>query len=126
MRYLTGILISMLFINVANSESITNFQLLNFCQGKDSSGKSFCYGFIIGAANAAQFYRNVVDVNDKFVDICFPKDISNKEIVDLYIQWAKANPDLASSPAFIGVSTSFSQKYSCEDQNNDNNRKTYK
>lgn len=98
----------------AVGESITNLQLLTFCKEKNTSGKSFCYGFVISTANAAQFYRNIVDINDKYVDICFPKNISNKEIVNLYIQWAEANPDLASSPAFIGVSTSFSQKYTCK------------
>ncbi len=94
-------------------ESITNQELLKTCKDKSANSQNFCYGFIISAANAAQFYRNVVDVEQEFIRICFPTNISNKEIVDLYIAWAEKNPSILESPAFIGVSTSFSKRYSC-------------
>lgn len=68
---------------------------------------------IISTANAAQFYRNIVDVEHEYIDICFPDGISNDEIVKLYIEWAEKNTSLHSVPAFIGVSTSFSKKHSC-------------
>lgn len=105
---LCGFLISPLM-----AESITNQELLKACQDKEVGPQNFCYGFIISAANAAQLYRNITDVSDQFIDICFPAEIKNKELVDLYMNWIAKNPSLASGPAFIGVSSSFSIKYSC-------------
>lgn len=96
------------------AKSITNQELLRACQDKSSAAKNFCYGFVISAANAAQFYRNIVDIEGQYIDICFPEEISNKEIVDLYISWADTHKTVMQSPAFIGVSTSFSTKYSCK------------
>lgn len=96
------------------AKSITNQELLAACKDKSQKAQNFCFGFIISAANAAQFYRNIVDVRGQYVDICFPENISNKEIVDLYIAWAEKNVAVINTPAFIGVSTSFSTKYSCK------------
>lgn len=93
--------------------SITNEELLKACNDTASGPHNFCYGFIISAANAAQFYRNIMDAEEGYLDICFPDTISNKEIVDIYVAWAKKNLALAKNPAFIGVSSSFSTKYSC-------------
>ncbi|MBY0501307.1 MAG: hypothetical protein K2P93_04830 [Alphaproteobacteria bacterium] len=95
------------------AESLTNQELLKACKDKGIGPQNFCYGFIISAANAAQFYRNITDIEDEYIDICFPTNISNKEIVDLYITWIEKNPSLGKSPAFVGVSSSFSTKYSC-------------
>ncbi|MBX9620562.1 MAG: hypothetical protein K2X28_00785 [Alphaproteobacteria bacterium] len=94
-------------------DSVTNQELLAACKDKSSATQNFCYGFIISAANAAQFYRNIVDVEQEFIDICLPEKVSNQEVVDLYISWAEKHLDLAKGPAFLGVTTSFSQKYSC-------------
>ncbi len=113
MRISIALLSFLLSSMPAWSGSITNAELLTKCKEKSESSLHFCYGFIIGTANGAQFYRNIVDVNDEYIDICFPDNISNKEIVDDYIEWAESHSDLASGPAFIGVSTSFSRKYSC-------------
>lgn len=94
-------------------KNITNQNLLTACKDKSSASQNFCYGFVISAANAAQFYRNIVDAQGEYLDICFPEDIQNKTLVDLYIAWAEKNKSLLNTPAFIGVSTSFSTKYSC-------------
>ncbi|MBS0271228.1 MAG: hypothetical protein JSR85_01100 [Proteobacteria bacterium] len=94
--------------------SITNEELLKTCTDSTPGPHNFCYGFIISAANAAQFYRNIMDAEEGYIDICFPENISNKEIVEIYIAWAKKNLALAKNPAFIGVSSSFSTKYSCK------------
>lgn len=102
-----------LFTTPILAKSITNQELLKACQDKSLASQNFCYGFIIAASNAAEFYRNIVDVQDEYVDMCFPKNISNKEIVDIYISWMEKNPSLVGAPAFIGVSSSFSVKYSC-------------
>jgi hypothetical protein len=100
-------------MNILHAESITNRALLKACKDKTAGPLNFCYGFIIATSNAAQFYRNIVDVQDEYVDICFPTNISNKDLVDLYMSWVEKNPAVIDSPAFIGVSTSFSIKYSC-------------
>ncbi len=113
MKKMIFLLLTFLLWTPLFATSISNKELLEACQDKGKAPQNFCYGFIISAANAAQFYRNIVDVNDEYIDICFPEDISNKEIVDLYISWAQQNLSLATGPAFIGVSTSFSKKYSC-------------
>lgn len=94
-------------------DSVTNQELLSACKDKSPATQNFCYGFIISAANAAQFYRNIVDVEQEFIDICLPENISNQEVVNLYIAWAEKHLDLAKGPAFLGVTTSFSKKYSC-------------
>jgi hypothetical protein len=95
------------------AKSITNNELLKACKDKGLAPQNFCYGFIIATANAAEFYRNLTDVQGEYLDICFPKDISNQEVVKGYIEWIEKNTSLVDSPAFIGVSSSFSIKYSC-------------
>lgn len=95
------------------SLSITNEELLKACMDPSATTQNFCYGFVISAANAAQFYRNIVDVENELLDICFPKNVSNKELVDIYIAWAQKNTTLEKSPAFVGTSSSFSTKFSC-------------
>ena len=107
------------FLTPLYGVSITNQELLLACQDNSPGARNFCFGFIISAANAAQFYRNIVDIEDQFIDICMPDEISNKEVVDLYIAWAKDHMELAKSPAFLGVSTSFSKKYSCPPEQKD-------
>lgn len=104
------------FVPPLFAESITNKELLEACKDQATDSQNFCYGFIIATANGAQFYRNIVDTQDDYIDICFPKTISNQEIVDLYIAWAEKNPSTADSPAFLGVSSSFSTKYSCPEK----------
>jgi hypothetical protein len=95
------------------AKSITNKELLKACKDKAIAPQNFCFGFIIASSNAAQFYRNIVDVEDQYIDICFPKQISNQEIVNDYISWMEKNSSLIDDPAFLGVSSSFSTKYSC-------------
>jgi len=114
MKSIIYIFLSFLFLTPLHAESITNRALLKSCKDKAPGPLNFCFGFIIATSNAAQFYRNIVDVQDEYVDICFPPDISNKEIVELFISWAEKNPAVADKPAFIGVSTSFSTRYSCD------------
>ena len=109
-------LITFLFITPVVAKSLTNQELLNACKSKDLSHQNFCYGFIIATANAAQFYRNIVDIESEFIGICFPNDISNKEIMKEYTDWIEKNPSLLDGPAFIGVSSSFSTKYSCPEK----------
>ncbi|MGH8324617.1 MAG: Rap1a/Tai family immunity protein, partial [Steroidobacteraceae bacterium] len=96
------------------AKSITNQELAQACKDPSAPTQNFCYGFIISAANAAQFYRNIVDVEHEFIKICFPQNLPNKQIVDMFIAWVEKNPSVLNSPAFIGVSTSFSEKYSCK------------
>ncbi len=98
------------------AESITNQELLKSCKDGSETRQNFCYGFIISAANAAQFYRNIVDTEGAYIDICFPDTASNKDLVDLYIAWAEKNTEAFDGPAFVGVSTSFSTKYSCSEK----------
>lgn len=108
------------------AKSITNQELLSTCKDKSIESQNFCFGFIISAANAAQFYRNIVDVDHEFINICFPENVSNKEIVDIFIAWAEKNLSVLQSPAFIGVSTSFSKKYSCTKEKPDKDDKEEK
>ena len=105
---------SFMFMPALSAETVSNKDLTAACLDPSQQGQNFCYGFIISTTNAAQFYRNIVDVEDTYLDICFPEDISNEEIVKLYLEWVRKNPELSASPAFVGVSTSFSSKYSCK------------
>src|SRR5438093_13428025 len=107
-------MINCLFASPLFAASITNQELLKACKDKSPSSQNFCYEVIISAANSTQFYRNIVDIEDEYLDICFPDTISNKELVDLYIAWAEKNLSVGAGPAFVGVSSSFSTKYSCE------------
>lgn len=102
-----------LFATPLLAKSINNQELLKACKDKELAPQNFCYGFIMATSNAAQFYRNIADVEDQYIDICFPDNISNQEIVKDYIEWVEKNPSLIDSPAFMGVSSSFSTKYSC-------------
>jgi len=114
LKVLMGSGLLALFPSMLVAETVTNKDLVAACLDPTPPGQNFCYGFIISAANAAQFYRNIVDVEDTYLDICFPEDVSNEEIVKLYMEWAKKNVSLSEAPAFVGVSTSFSSKYSCQ------------
>ncbi len=113
MKIIFVLLISTFFTTPLVAKSVTNQELLKMCKDQSLSSQNFCFGFIISAANAAQFYRNVMDIEYHYIDICFPENVSNKEIVDLYVAWAEKNPANATHSAFMGVSTSFSIKYSC-------------
>ena len=113
MKFFFSLLLSCVLANPLFAKSISNQELLATCKNPSLVMQNFCYGFIVSAANAAQFYRNITDVEDAYIDICFPENISNKELVDLYIAWAEKNPSVAAGPALIGVSSSFSTKYSC-------------
>lgn len=106
--------IAICFITLpAFGESISNKELVKACKDKKPAAQNFCYGFIISAANGAQFYRNIVDPEDSFLDICFPENISNKEVVAVYLKWIEDNPTVLDTPAFVGVSSALSTKYSC-------------
>lgn len=118
-RFLSLLLMWCCFAPPLFAKSITNQELMTACKDKTPAPQNFCYGFIIGAANAAQFYRNLVDLQDEYIDICFPENVSNKEMVDLFIAWVEKNPKLSGGPAFIGVSSSFSAKYSCKTEKED-------
>lgn len=122
MKTFFSLLMTTLFTTPLFASNVTNADLLKMCKDKSETSQNFCFGYIVSTANAAQFYRNIVDIEDEYIDICFPEDISNKEIVDLYMDWVQKNPSVLSSPAFIGVSTSFSKKYSCPA--NTNKKKT--
>ena len=113
MKKIFLLILSCFLTDALSAESITNQQLVTSCKDTAIGPQNFCYGFIIAAANAAQFYRNIVDIQDEYIDICFPTNISNQEIVNDYIAWIEKNPSLIDGPAFIGVSSSFSTKYSC-------------
>ncbi len=106
------------------ANSITNQELLKACKDSGPGPQNFCYGFIIATANAAQFYRNIADVQDEYVDICFPENLSNKELVNLYIVWGAKNLALATSPAFLGVSSALSIKYSCPEKKESEKKST--
>lgn len=95
------------------AHSITNQELFKSCKDKAVAPQNFCYGFIIATANASEFYRNVIDAVDEYLDICFPKNISNQELVNDYLEWLNRNPSQLDSPAFLGVSSALSTKYSC-------------
>ncbi len=99
-----------------SAESVTNQELLEACEDKGPAAQNFCYGFIISTANAAQYYRNIMDTEGAYIDICFPDTLSNEELVKDYIAWMKKNPTLTNDPAFIGASTSFSSRYSCPEK----------
>lgn len=114
LKLFMGLGLFAIFPSLLDAETVTNKDLVAACSDPKPQGQNFCYGFIISAANAAQFYRNIVDVENTYLDICFPEDVSNEEIVRLYLEWAKKNPSLSEAPAFVGVSTSFSAKYSCQ------------
>jgi hypothetical protein len=116
-KYLLFFFATYFFSTAVLATSLTNQELLKACKDKAVGPENFCYGFIIAAANAAQFYRNIVDMKDQYIDICFPKNISNQEIVNEYISWVEKNPSLVDGPAFVGVSSSFSTKYSCAVKN---------
>lgn len=101
----------------------TNQDLVKACKDPSAGPQNFCFGFISAAINGAQFYRNMADVNDEYIDICFPKNILNKDIVADYIQWVEKNPAQLEGPAFIGVTVSFSTKYSCPQQQKSRTKK---
>lgn len=97
---------------MAATETI-NKGLVQACSSSRMEDKNFCYGFMMGVAGGAQYYRNLVDANDAYIDICFPETLTNQEITNLYLAWMKDNPALVNDSAFVGVTTALSIKYSC-------------
>lgn len=91
----------------------TNKGLVETCSSPRIEDKNFCFGFMMGVAGGAQYYRNIVDATDTYMDICLPETLTNQEIMNLYLEWAKQNPTLINDSAFIGVTTALSIKYSC-------------
>lgn len=101
-------------VEAVSAKMINNADLKEACKAEGDAGPNFCYGFIISAANGAQYYRNLTDVSDAFLDICFPADITNKQLVDTFLAWIDTHTEALSLPAFLGVASALSSKYSCE------------
>ncbi len=91
----------------------TNKGLIQACQSSRMEDKNFCFGFVMGVAGGAQYYRNLVDANDTYMDICFPETLTNQQITEVYLAWIKDNPALINDSAFVGVTTALSIKFSC-------------
>ena len=109
-------LLGLMGTTVAYGAAIKNKDLLAACQDKGPAGQNFCYGYIVSATNAAQYYRNLVDTQNVYLNVCFPPNVTNRMIVKTYVDWVKQYPSVLDGAAFVGVSTALSSKYSCPDE----------
>lgn len=109
-----GLIITLLSVAPLQATTeTTNKGLIQACQSNRTEDKNFCYGFMMGVAGGAQYYRNLVDANDTYMDICFPETLTNQQITEVYLAWIKDNPALINDSAFVGVTTALSIKFSC-------------
>lgn len=109
-------LLGLMGTSVAHGAAIKNKDLLAACQDKGPAGQNFCYGYIVSATNAAQYYRNLLDTQNVYLNVCFPPNVTNRMIVKTYVDWVKQYPSVLDGAAFVGVSTALSSKYSCPDE----------
>lgn len=116
MKRLSISLLVLLATSVAHGAAIKNKDLLEACEDKGPAGQNFCYGYIVSATNAAQYYRNLVDIQNAYLDVCFPPNVTNRMIVKTYVEWVKKYPSVLEGAAFIGVSTALSSEYSCPEE----------
>ncbi|MGL5784524.1 MAG: hypothetical protein ACRCYZ_03540 [Alphaproteobacteria bacterium] len=105
-----------IFFQLINTSyaGLSNQDLLKCCESDSIEKKALCAAVLENTAQSIIFYRNLLDRQDVYLDVCFPKDLSTDDLIATYIRWIKGNPSLLSDVAFLGATSALSTTYSCK------------
>ncbi len=106
-----------LAVDSADFKAKTTRNLVNLCSvtlGDDQyeAAMGFCLGFL----DAAQDYHRAITSGDLVKPISCPTGpVTRQELVDIFLAWAKAHPDLLDGESPIhGVMRAASDKWPCK------------
>jgi hypothetical protein len=81
--------------------------LYKFCRtGDETLERTTCIGFIIGA----------VDALTETHEVCLPKDVVGKEVVDIVINYLLSHPETRANPAATEIDAAL-KRYHCNNSN---------
>lgn len=94
----------------------TTRDLFDLCSAKvdhelHDAAKGFCLGFV----DAAHDYHHALTSGDLLAPIaCSPEGTTREDAVNIFLNWARANPDLMDSESAInGLMRAVSEKWPC-------------
>ncbi|MGL4427124.1 MAG: hypothetical protein ACRCUQ_05165 [Alphaproteobacteria bacterium] len=98
----------------ASYAGLSNQDLLKCCQSPSFEQKALCAAVLENTAQSIIFYRNLLDRQDVYLNVCFPENLSSDDLITTYIGWIKERPGLLSDAAFLGATSALSTAYSCK------------
>lgn len=107
---------AIIFFQIVKSSyaGLSNRDLLKCCQSRAIEQKALCAAVLENTAQSIIFYRNLLDRQDVYLDVCFPEDLSTDDLIATYVAWIKENPGLLSDISFLGATSALSTAYSCK------------
>lgn len=104
----------LLLIFGGNASAQNAFQLRVICLSSEGEDRSFCRGYIMALTQyfVRETFEGEVKSTQKF--ICLPKNISNEQLREVFIQYTDKNTDFAILPADVSVNTALRKKYPCK------------
>ncbi len=72
---------------------------------------AFCLGYMSGAM---QFYGAAIKSPDVTPFVCAPKELSRGSLRDVFLAWARANPQRLDEPAIEGLVRAAVAKFPCK------------
>ncbi|MGL4825532.1 MAG: hypothetical protein ACRC4G_04990 [Alphaproteobacteria bacterium] len=100
----------------ASYAGLSNQDLLKCCQSHSLDQKALCAAVLENTAQSIIFYRNLLDRQDVYLNVCFPENLSTDDLITTYIGWIKERPGLLSDAAFLGATSALSTAYSCKNK----------
>jgi hypothetical protein len=93
---------------------LSNQDLLKCCQSSSLEKKALCAAVLENTAQSIVFYRNLLDREDVYLDVCFPETLTTDDLIATYIAWIKERHELLQDAAFLGATSALSTAYSCK------------
>jgi hypothetical protein len=75
-----------------------------------AEAKQFCYGFLAGVA---QFHRSLVQGEDIKPIACPKQAVTREQLVGVFLDWAKANPQYMDEPPVEGLKRAAIAQWPC-------------
>ena len=91
---------------------VTVQEYLDVCSTQSNPFSFYCHGVIQGIAFTAQL--NGIKLEDITDRACIPKETTQGQLLQAFINWAKANPQLWQRPAKHLILTSLVRTWPCK------------
>jgi hypothetical protein len=105
-----------LAVEPSNFNATTTQDLIELCSDEPddalyAEAKQFCYGFMAGVA---QSHRSMVRGDGVRPIACPKQEVSRVELVAVFLDWARANPQSTGEPPVQSLSRAAAAKWPCE------------
>ncbi|MBW4329905.1 hypothetical protein KY084_03325 [Stakelama sp. CBK3Z-3] len=94
---------------VANAGFLTGTQLYRRCTEDAPTSGAFCFAFVAGVHDTVRAYETWLDMRE----FCPPEKISQGQLRDTFIDYAKAHPVTLNGQAASVLVAAFKEKYPC-------------